>query len=225
MKKHFLKIISLSFAIAFALLAVFPTGSAFAESPKEQALLPTLADFAADVANASANQVTGIYAQGVMALPVIQQPASQPGYVSTLEETVTQFAAASTYGTTGLLAHNHLAGKHFFDITSGSMLTVIYGDGHTQYYKVVSVNQYQALSPNSPYSQFINLAQPGIVLSSSDLFYQTYGLGNVLILQTCIAKGNELSWGRLFIIAEPFDYHPIVKVSVELTHYGMPSMQ
>jgi hypothetical protein len=227
MIKFSLKTLSLSFAIVFALMAIFPGGIVRAETTGEQVFLPALADFAASLANpnASPSQVTGVYVEGVMALPVVQQPANQPGYVSSTAETITQFAAASNYGSTGLLAHNHLAGKHFFSITTGSILTVVYGDGQTRYYKVASVNQYQALSPNSPYSQFINLMQPDVVLSSSDLFYQTYGLGDVLILQTCIAKGNEPSWGRLFIIAEPYENHTLAKVSKETVHYGMPVAQ
>jgi hypothetical protein len=78
-----------------------------------------------------------------------------------------------------------------------------------EYYKVTMVKQYQALNPNSVNSQFINLAQPGVTLSSTDLFYQTYGLGNVLVLQTCILSNNDPSWGRHFIIAEPFEYLPV----------------
>lgn len=183
-----------------------PVQIAAAESNGNQAALPTLAEFSASVLSSNPTQVTGIYAPGVMALPVIQQPAGQTGFVSNAPETITQFAAAGRNGSTGLMAHNTLAGRYFPILSNGSMLALVYGDGHPQYFRVTEVRQYQALSPASIYSQFIDLAQPNITLTSTDLFRQTYGRGNVLILQTCIANGDEASWGRLFIIAEPVNY-------------------
>jgi hypothetical protein len=39
-------------------------------------------------------------------------------------------------------------------------------------------------------------------LSSEDVFKQVYAKGNQLVFQTCIQRGNEDSWGRLFIIAD-----------------------
>lgn len=45
----------------------------------------------------------------VLSLPVEQQPAGQPGYVSTDPDVATQFSMAAQYGTVGLLAHNNLA--------------------------------------------------------------------------------------------------------------------
>lgn len=192
-------------ALTFLLAAFAPVNTVFADTSSDQASLPTLSIFSASVQNSNANQITGLFVSGLMAVPVVQQPSGQPGYVSTASETITQFAAASKYGTTGLLAHNYLAGSHFFNLSRGSVITLVYGDGSTQYYQVSAVMEFQALSPYSPYSNFINLANPGVTLSSTDLFYQTYGLGNVLVLQTCIEQGNESSWGRLFIIAEPVD--------------------
>jgi hypothetical protein len=200
-------------AAAFLLTAFSPVSTAHADTLSDQVFLPTLIDFSASVNNSNANQITGVYVQNLMALPVVQQPSGQAGYVSTSADTLTQFAAASKYGTTGLLAHNYLAGANFFNLSRGSIITIVYGDGHTKYFSVSAIKQYQALSPSSPYSQFINLSNPGVTLSSNDLFYETYGLGNVLILQTCIAKGNESSWGRLFVIAEPIEYLPSLPVT------------
>jgi hypothetical protein len=192
-------------ALAFLLAAFAPVSPVLADTTGDQSALPTLPAFSTSVQNSNAYQITGLFVSGLMAVPVVQQPSGQPGYVSTSTETLTQFAAASKYGTTGLLAHNYLAGSHFFNLSRGSVITLVYGDGSSQYYQVFAVMQFQALSPNSPYSQFVNLAQPDVTLSSTDLFYQTYGLGDVLVLQTCIEKGNESSWGRLFIIAKPVD--------------------
>jgi hypothetical protein len=192
--------------LALLLEALSQVQIAAAESNGNQAALPTLAEFSASVLSSNPTQVTGIYAPGVMALPVVQQPAGQTGFVSNTPETITQFAAAGRYGSTGLLAHNTLAGRYFPILSDDSIIALVYGDGHTQYFRVTEVKQYQALSPTSIYSQFIDLGQPNITLTSTDLFRQTYGRGDVLILQTCIVNGDEASWGRLFIIAEPVNY-------------------
>lgn len=215
MKKVTFKSTVVIIVLAFLLAAFAPVSSVLADSISDQAILPTLSAFSASVQNSNASQITGVYVPGLMALPVVQQPSSQPGYVSTAAETLTQFAAASKYGTTGLLAHNYLAGAYFSNLSNGSVIALVYGDGNTQYYHVTAVLQFQALSPNSPYSKFVNLAQPDVALSSTDLFYQTYGLGNVLVLQTCIANGNEPSWGRLFVIAEPIEFVAQVSLPVK----------
>jgi hypothetical protein len=218
MRKNTNKSTVLIIALAFLFGAFAPVSSVFADSSSDQTSLPTLSAFSTSVQNSNANQIAGVYVPGLMAVPVVQQPSGQAGYVSTTAETLTQFAAANKYGTTGLLAHNYLAGAYFSSLSRGSVITLVYGDGSVRYYGVTAVLEYQALSPNSPYSQFVNLAQPGIALSSTDLFHQTYGLGNVLVLQTCIANGNEPSWGRLFVIAEPILFVEQVSLPTKPSH-------
>jgi hypothetical protein len=71
-------------------------------------------------------------------------------------------------------------------------------------YKVTSIVKFQALSPNSPSSKFVDLST-GDTLSASTLFKQVYGGDPHLVLQTCIAQDNEPSWGRMFVIAEPVE--------------------
>mgnify|MGYP005847246307 CR=1 FL=1 len=61
-----------------------------------------------------------------------------------------------------------------------------------------------ALSPNSPYSNFVNLDDPERkIISVNDLFFSIYAQPGRLILQTCIEADGQPSWGRLFIIAAP----------------------
>ncbi len=212
MKKLMLRPVTILIVVVLLQMAFAPVSLAQADTQSNQTQLLSLNSFAASVQNSNPYQITGIYVQDVMALPIIQQPSGQAGYVSSQNNVVTQFGLASDYGSIGLLAHNHLAGAQFFNIMNGSVISLVYGNGHVEYYKVAVVKQYQALSPNSVYSQFVNLAQPDVTLSSTDLFYQTYGLGNVLVLQTCILANNDPSWGRLFIIAEPFEYLPVAPV-------------
>lgn len=147
----------------------------------------------------------GIYIKDVLQLPVVQQPASNPGYVSSANNTVTQFYTASYYGSIGLLAHNTLAGSYFFLVDFDDPIYVVYGDGHLETYKVVDIRYYQALSPNSPYSSFVNLANPDQTIGYEQLFYETYGVSGRLVMQTCVEREGLDSWGRLFIIAEKIE--------------------
>ena len=200
--------------IVILLVTVFPVTQVKADNPGEQTAFPNLTAFSQTVSSPYPDQLTGVYVKDNLALRVLQQPAGQPGFVSTAAETVTQFATANRYGTIGLLAHNYLAGANFSRLAIGKIISLVYGNGQVRNFRITTIKHYKALSPTSPYSNFIDLPQPGNILTSNDLFYQTYGLGNVLILQTCIAQGNESSWGRLFIIAEPVQALHVVQINI-----------
>ncbi len=165
---------------------------------------PTITHFVhtLDLTNTE-SAVTGVYIPNTFAYGVVQQPASAPGFVSSENDVLTQFRMAGNYGTTGLLAHNHLAGTSFTSVQPGQTIVTVKGDGTLEYYHVYAVERYQALSPNSPYSSFLNLDNSGQYLSATELFMHIYAQPGNLVLQTCIASGDELSWGRLFILAEP----------------------
>jgi len=165
--------------------------------------LQSLAAFARTVSNGRSQQLVGIYSPNVMSFPVVQQPAGNSSFVSAKANTLTQFAIASQYGSTGILAHNTLAGGAFYNLKPGDVLSVVFGDGSIELYKINDIQMYQALDPYSPYSNFVDLSNPGVQLTSTDLFYRTYGLGNVLVLQTCLSRNGNDSWGRTFIIASP----------------------
>jgi hypothetical protein len=170
---------------------------------------PVLSSFVPAVYTGNQYSVAGIYIQNVLDLQVVQQPASNPGFVSSEAYTVTQFGMAANYGSIGLLAHNNLAGNLFFNIDTDDTIILVYGDGRLEYYDVTEVREYQALSPYSPYSSFVDLSNPGQTLTFEDLFYDTYGIGGRVVMQTCIAQDGVDSWGRLFIIAEKLETEPI----------------
>lgn len=178
-------------AIVFGLIPATPVMAANTTS---------LETFTASLKKTDASQLVGVFVKNVMAVTVVQQ--SSASYVSSKSGTVTQFGMASQYGSIGLLAHNYLTGGSFSKLGSGTEIVLVYGDGSTKTYKVNSIKKYQALSPNDPYSNFINLDSPDTTISSTDVFNQTYGSGG-LVLQTCISKNGNSSWGRLFIIASP----------------------
>jgi hypothetical protein len=166
------------------------------------ASMPTLPEFIRAVTN-NTSAPAGIYVSNTLAFPIVQQPSDNSGFVSTKENVVTNFAFASQYKSTGLLAHNYLAGAQFPAINNGQHLALVLGNGSVVYYKVTAIRSYQALQPYSPYSNFIDLADTTRKLSATDLFMETYGIADRLVLQTCIDAEGIDSWGRLFIIAEP----------------------
>lgn len=208
--KHKLSLL-LTLFLALA-IASYPFQTAAADSipvtgnlSSPNAAASALAPFAASVAvSGNPNLVAGIFARDIFAAPIVQQPSTAPGFVSTESETATQFGMAAKYGAVALLAHNYLLGEQFFAVPVGKILTLVYGDGHTRTYRVKQIFHYQALSPNSPYSDFLDLDDPaGTRLSVESLFYKVYTQAGTLVLQTCIDANGNSSWGRLFIIAVP----------------------
>jgi len=174
-------------------------------APDPGKAVPALSDFITSTKTGDAELLVGLYVPDKFAFPIIQQPSSNPGFISEKDDTLTQFRTAATYGTTGLLAHNFLGGAHFDEITAGDTIYLVKGDGSLQFFQVTAIKSYQALQPNNPYSSFVNLANPKETLNSTDLFMQIYANPGNLVLQTCIEKDNELSWGRLFIVASPLE--------------------
>lgn len=163
--------------------------------------LPVL-DFAQSLVDGNSGVIRGLYVEEKFAYPVIQQPSGNAGFVSTASEVVTDFAMARKYGVTGLLAHNYLAGADFFALQVGDIVQVVYGDGVIQRYQITTISSFQALSPRSASSNFIDL-QTSEQLTATELFKRVYMGSHHLTLQTCIQQGTEDSWGRLFIIAQP----------------------
>ncbi len=99
---------------------------------------------------------------------------------------LTQFRMASNYGNVGLLAHNHLSGKLFSDIAVGQEIRLVYGDGSVEYFVVTEVLRYQALQPNSPWSNFRDL-------ETDDKAYPPSKCSNVSTLATVTSPSKPAS--------------------------------
>jgi hypothetical protein len=164
--------------------------------------LPGFEAFVQSVMNGKSSMVRGVYVPEVLALPVEQQPAGKPAYVSPHDGVATQFRRAADFGVIGLLAHNYSAGKSFFNLKSGQEVRIVYGDGAVKVYIVAASYHFQALQPNSPTSNFVAL-DTGQALSANKLFDTVYYQGDHVTFQTCIKKDGLSTWGRLFVIAAP----------------------
>ena len=190
---------------ATLLLAIF--ASLFFNPIPAQALgtdeaLPDFADFSKKVQNNQANVLRGVYVPEVLAFPVVQQPAGSPGYVSPTDGEITQFGLASQYGNVGLLAHNTMSGRFFSQLAVGQDVRLVYGDGKVEYFVITQVLSFQALQPTSPYSSFRDLNNNDNY-TAQQLFKIVYQGDRHITFQTCIEAEGNLSWGRLFVIAEP----------------------
>ena len=140
------------------------------------------------MSNGSAGQLTGMYVKNSFAMSVGE---------------FWQFGLAAQHGSLGLLAHNYAGGGNFFSLGVGSVVNLVYGDGSVRKFQVKNIRRFEALQPNSPTSQFIDLDNGGGKQSVTKVFNAIYNSGNPLVLQTCIANNGVGTWGRLFVIAVP----------------------
>jgi len=169
--------------------------------------LPALSEFVNQIKNNQGSELRGIYVPEILAARVVRQPKGHNEFVSPRHNIVTQFELASQFGSTGLLAHNYLAGERFSLLKENQKFYLIYGDGQISAFVVTEILRYQALNPTSLSSEFIDLANNDS-LTASELFSKVYERPSQVILQTCIAAGNNSSWGRLFVIAKPYSQKP-----------------
>lgn len=167
-----------------------------------ESTLPNFADFYKPVQNGEVGILRGVYVPDVLDLPIVQQPADNPYYVSNHNGETTQFSMASQYGNIGLLAHNSLSGKLFSQLAAGQEVHLVYSDGRIEYFVIKDVLRYQALQPESVSSSFRNLDR-NEVISAGEMFNRAYVGGYRLVFQTCIEANGNMSWGRLFVVAVP----------------------
>ncbi|HTX92692.1 MAG TPA: hypothetical protein VMC09_15885 [Anaerolineales bacterium] len=187
------------FIFGLSLALLFPFRPVRADG---QTGLPAFSDFTSAVMDGQANIIRGVYVPGVLAYRVVQQPADNPGYVSTVDGNVTQFGMAAQFKVIGLLAHNNLAGAAFSNLTVGQVVWIVDGDGEVSAYTINYVARFQALQPESPTSNFLDL-ETNTLYSAQQVFDMFYEGAEHLTFQTCIYRDGEASWGRLFVTAFP----------------------
>jgi hypothetical protein len=144
---------------------------------------------------------------------VVHAPSgSFAGYVSNDKDAVTLFGLAAEEQSIGLLAHRYLAGEYFDKINIGQKIIVVYKNGDIDIFIVDKILSYQALTPTSPSSDFVQVDKQldpidNSLISAAELFAKIYTKSD-LVLQTCIEKQGNTFWGRLFVKATLFDELP-----------------
>lgn len=166
--------------------------------------IPSLGDFVEQVVDGQAGVITGIYAAGVLALRIVQQPEGDVAYISEEDGSATQFQSAAMYGIVGLLAHNFLSGELFYNLRDGQEITLVYGDGSLQNYRINAIDDFERLVNADLQSDFRDL-RAGQVRTVDDVFFDYYSGEPHLTLQTCIEKDGVWNWGVRFIVAQPID--------------------
>jgi hypothetical protein len=164
--------------------------------------LPSLNNFVNNLIDGQPKSVRGVYVPGFLALPIIQQPRGNTGFVSEQPGTATQFQMADRYGVIGLLAHNYLSGGEFFSLVEGLQVLLVNGDGSLQKYRITEIVEYQKVTPGSNWSHYINL-ETGERLTTYQVFAQYYQGEHHLTFQTCLEREGLETWGLRFVVAEP----------------------
>ena len=148
--------------------------------------------------------VNAVYLGSNHFLHVVNQPSGNPEYVSGISGVATNFQLASHYGNIGLIAHNYLGGQYFRELRIGDSIHLMNGYLQQRLYKVTSIYRYQALNPQSSRSDFVDL-DTRLYYNVNEVFQRVYTGAHHLVLQTCIERDNIKEWGRLFVIAYPYD--------------------
>ncbi len=100
--------------------------------PPDDVKIDPLVELISTVVNGQADQVVGVYSTDTLGMPVVQQPIGESAYINNTENTITQFAAAASFGSIGLLAHNTKAGSQFYNLEIGQEVVIVNGDGSHQ---------------------------------------------------------------------------------------------
>ncbi len=198
MSQTFMHVSFLALDFSLILYLGFPSASGTIHSRR-----PTLPDPFPIAQTREVNTLSSVHFEDSLVFPVVQQPGGQPNFVSKNGGEITQFSSASNYGNIGLLAHNFLSGKSFFQLVVGEEIHLVYRDGTTETFVVSEILKYEALDSKSPFSSFRNLNDQDEVLSAQQMFERAYGGEHHITFQTCIARHGNASWGRLFVMAVP----------------------
>ena len=137
MKKQFVQ--TFIFTVFSLLCLVFSANSALAATTGSA--IPAFLAFEKSVMNGQAGLVRGVYIPELFALPIQQQPSSNPLFVSEEPGVLTDFKTAHDQGSVGLLAHNYLAGRDFASIKPGQEAILVYGDGKLENFVVTHIYQ------------------------------------------------------------------------------------
>lgn len=170
--------------------------------PIDESHSSAFTQFAETIYNGKADEVSGVYVEKLIALPVIQQPLNDVTFVADLMGTVTQFQSAADHGVIGLLAHNYLSGALFYQLTNGQEVRIVFGDGSYQVYKVKGSYEFQKLEPSNLHSDLVDLSSDRL-MTADQVFNQFYNGGPHVTFQTCLEKYGISNWGLTFIVAVP----------------------
>lgn len=186
----------------YGLWSLISPGINLTRIPFEQSKPAVFRQFAEMVMNGNAEQVRGIFVDGLMALPVVQQPTGEAAYVAGQMDVVTQFQTAAEHNVIGLLAHNYLSGSLFYQLAEGEEVRIVFGDGSYQRYRVSGSYTFQKLQPSNLRSDLVDMSTEE-VLTTNQVFNRFYNGEHHVTFQTCLEEGGLSNWGLTFVVADP----------------------
>jgi len=117
-------------------------------------------------------------------LAVVQQADEHD--IPASDGVVAQYLWATKYSTLGFMAHDYLAGAHFYNLSIGDMLIVTMADGEQENYRVSSI---QIFGHNANRTEFY---RDGATYSTAEYFNMIYTGARHVILQTCYGSSSLL---------------------------------
>ncbi len=194
--KTFFKAVAVSAIILCIAFPQLPAGASAGSG------MPDFADFIKGVMDGQADLVRGVYVPDEFAFPVVQQPDGDASSVTLNDGEITEFGAAAKNHVIGLLAHNTLAGIYFFNLRAGQEVRIIYGNAKIQYFIIDHLDRYEVMDSGKRDVSYKDLLTKK-TYDTQALFYKFYGGTMHVTFQTCIRRGDDYSWGRLFVTAIP----------------------
>jgi hypothetical protein len=147
-------------------------------------------------------------------ISIADLPVSPDGFVPWINE-LTLFDV-NRYGlphTTALLVHSFMdTAQNIYSLKEADVF-FLYQGNEISFWRVEEIDMYQALTPDSTQSDFIDLENPGEVLDTNTAFWEVYGAvrdQETIVLQTCFTRDGDPNWGRYFVRAVKFGETPIV---------------
>jgi hypothetical protein len=172
----------------------------------QERIVTDMRDFLNRVIDGQIGEIRGVYAPKLFALPVLPQPETDDTFVSKQPGFATLFNGANSNGITGLLAHNYLAGRSFYNLGVGQDVLVVYGDSSLRFYRVTEIARYKKLEPANSTSDYLDL-RTGEQLTFAQVYFKFYTGEHRVIFQTCLAGEGIPNWGLIFAVATPLQVH------------------
>jgi hypothetical protein len=160
----------------------------------------SLEEFRRTVTNGHANQLTGIWVDGVLAFKV--SPGTH-SYAPSTRNTASIYNWADNHGVTALLIHNYLGGTLLYQLNSGMYIAAIYGNGGVDWYVARNDTWYETrnYSPSGfkgPF-RFWSCGDCDFDISVEDIRWRHYAGTPHLAFQTCVETADRV--GLLIIDA------------------------
>ena len=155
--------------------------------------IPNLEDFRRSVTNGRADQLTGLWVEGVLAFKVL--PGTSNTAPST-KDTVSIYNWAEDHGVTGFLIHDYLGGTRLYHLNPGVRIAAIYGNGGVDRYVSRGGTWYESKTYTSrgfkgPF-RIWSCVDCSFDVTVQDIRWRHYTGAHRLAFQTCVTAEGRI---------------------------------